>query len=145
VNLDGRAGDDTLIGSTGNDVLSGGTGNDTLIGGLGGDELAGGSGADHFVFTTANDGADLIHDFSRAEGDKIDVSQLMSSLGAVGADPFGNGVLTFQPIAAFGSTGAPATRVLLDIDGSAGPASSTTLFIALGGTAVVDHNDFIIT
>ncbi|VIO77438.1 calcium-binding protein [Bradyrhizobium ivorense] len=142
--VDASGGNDTVIGGTGNDLLYGGAGNDTLTGGLGGDELTGGSGADHFVFTTANDAVDLIHDFSRAEGDKIDVSQLLSSLGPVGADPFTNGVLTFQPIAAFGSTGAPATRVLLDVDGSAGPAAPTSLFVALGGTAVFDHSDFIV-
>jgi serralysin len=140
----GGGGDDTLIGGVGNDSLVGGAGNDTLIGGLGGNELTGGTGADHFVFKTALDGSDLIHDFSRLEGDKIDVSQLLSSLGPIGADPFTNGVLTFEPIAAFGSSGIPATRVMLDIDGSAGPAAPTQLIIALGGTSVIDHNDFII-
>jgi Ca2+-binding RTX toxin-like protein len=140
----GGGGDDTLIGGAGNDSLVGGSGNDRLIGGLGGNELTGGTGADHFVFKTALDGSDLIHDFSRAEGDKIDVSQLLNSLGPIGADPFSNGVLTFQPIAAFGSTGVPATRVMLDIDGSAGPAAPTQLIVALGGTSVIDHNDFII-
>jgi Ca2+-binding RTX toxin-like protein len=143
--LVGLGGDDTLIGGAGNDVLSGGSGKDTLVGGLGGNELVGGIGADRFVFKTVHDGADLIHDFSRAEGDKIDVSQLLSSLGALGADPFTNGVLTFQPVAAFGGSGVPATRVLLDIDGSAGPAAPTSLIVVLGGTSVVDHNDFIIT
>jgi Ca2+-binding RTX toxin-like protein len=143
--INGGGGDDTLIGGVGNDRLVGGSGNDTLIGGRGGNELTGGIGADHFVFKTAQDGADLIHDFSRAEGDKIDVSQLLSSLGPIGADPFTNGVLTFQPIAAFGSGGVPATRVMLDIDGSAGPAAPTQLIVALGGTSVIDHNDFIIT
>ncbi|MBR0869585.1 calcium-binding protein, partial [Bradyrhizobium tropiciagri] len=137
-------GNDTVIGGAGNDILAGGAGNDTLTGGLGGDELAGGTGADRFVFTTANDGQDLIHDFSHAEGDKIDVSQLLAGLGPIGADPFTNGVLTFQPIAAFGSTGVPATRVTFDADGSAGAAAPTSLFIAAGSTAMFDHSDFIL-
>jgi hypothetical protein len=34
---------------------------------------------------------------------------------------------------------------MLDIDGSAGPAAPTQLIVALGGTSVIDHNDFIIT
>ncbi|MBR0869584.1 type I secretion C-terminal target domain-containing protein [Bradyrhizobium tropiciagri] len=137
-------GNDTVIGGAGNDILAGGAGNDTLTGGLGGDELAGGTGADRFVFTTANDGQDLIHDFSHAEGDKIDVSQLLAGLGPIGADPFTNGVLTFQPIAAFGSTGVPATRVMFDADGSAGAAAPTSLFIAAGSTTMFDHSDFIL-
>jgi serralysin len=140
--VDGRAGDDTLIGGAGNDVLSGGYGNDTLNGGLGSDELAGGGGADHFVFATTAGPGDLIHDFSHAEGDKIDVSQIMNALGPIGDDPFGNGVLTIQPMAFGGGT---ATQVLLDLDGSAGPGSATTLFLALGGGAVVNQSDLIIT
>ena len=144
-NIDGRGGDDTIIGSTGNDVLSGGAGNDTLIGGLGGNELTGGSGADHFVFRTVNDGGDLIHDFSRTDGDRIDVSELLSSLGPIGADPFGNGILTFQAIPAFGSSGVPATRVMLDADGAGGPAAPSQLIIVLGSTSAVDQSDFIIT
>ncbi|QOZ27749.1 hypothetical protein XH93_32150 [Bradyrhizobium sp. CCBAU 51753] len=140
----GNAADNLIRGGTGNDLLYGGAGNDTLIGGWGGDELTGGSGADHFVFTTTNDGVDLIHDFNRAEGDKIDVSKIMSLLGPVGADPFTNGVLTFEPIASFGSTGVPATRVVLDVDGSAGFLKPGTLFVAIGSTTLFDHSDFII-
>ncbi|QNE32523.1 hypothetical protein F1C10_11575 [Sphingomonas sp. NBWT7] len=49
--LDGRGGDDTLIGSDLGDTLIGGAGNDTLIGGAGGyDIMDGGTGADTVVF-----------------------------------------------------------------------------------------------
>jgi hypothetical protein len=44
--------------------------------------------------------------------------------------------------------GATVPSTPIDSDSGAGDgadASPTTLFIALGGTAVVDHNDFIIT
>jgi Ca2+-binding RTX toxin-like protein len=140
--VDGRGGNDTLLGGAGNDVLSGANGNDTLNGGLGSDELGGGSGADRFVFTATTGPGDLLHDFNRAEGDKIDVAQILNALGPIGDDPFGNGVLTIQPMAFGGGT---ATQVLLDLDGSAGPGSATTLFLALGGGAVVNQSDFIIT
>lgn len=67
--LSGLGGDDTLIG---------GSGADTLTGGNGQDSLEGDAGADHFVFAsgdTANSKshADLIVDFSHAQGDKIDL------------------------------------------------------------------------
>jgi len=86
--LDGGDGDDTLIGDEGNDTLYGGAGadalvggagNDVLIGGPGADNLTGGAGADRFVFRVGDLGADpsntdVITDFSRSDGDKIDLS-----------------------------------------------------------------------
>lgn len=77
--LTGAAGADSLLGSLGDDRLTGGDGADTLAGGYGIDRLSGGGGADLFVFvspgeTTAVLGtADTILDFSRAEGDRIDI------------------------------------------------------------------------
>lgn len=44
--LSGRAGDDTLDGGSGNDTVSGGDGNDWIIGDSGNDSLLGGSGND---------------------------------------------------------------------------------------------------
>ncbi|HEY2069725.1 MAG TPA: hypothetical protein VGG48_09250 [Rhizomicrobium sp.] len=79
-NITGSNFADTLTGNSGNNVINGGAGNDTIIGGLGADTLTGGTGADHFVFTTAQDSMkgsyDTIMDFSHADGDKIDVSQI---------------------------------------------------------------------
>ncbi|MGA7487980.1 MAG: calcium-binding protein, partial [Xanthobacteraceae bacterium] len=93
--LFGLGGDDTLWGGRGADHLEGGMGNDTLDGGANlvrmldsgslvfeGDVLIGGPGADRFVFSSIDDignihsygaAADLIRDFSRAEGDQIDL------------------------------------------------------------------------
>jgi Ca2+-binding RTX toxin-like protein len=48
----------------------------------------------------------------------------------------------------YGGHGATVPNTPIDGDSGAGDgadASPTTLFVALGGTAVVDHNDFIIT
>ncbi|WCE31245.1 cadherin domain-containing protein [Vibrio sp. SCSIO 43137] len=75
----GGSGNDTLVGGSGNDGLHGGSGNDTLDGGLGNDILVGGSGADTFVWTktSVENGTDTITDFSKAEGDKIDLSDLL--------------------------------------------------------------------
>lgn len=82
----GGDGNDTINGGVGNDTLAGEAGADQLIGGLGLDRLIGGLGADMFVFNAASHstvavaGRDVIHDFNRVQGDKID-------LRGIDADP----------------------------------------------------------
>ena len=73
--LFGGKGADTLFGYGGFDTLSGGIGNDILIGGAGDDTLYGGLGADRFVLGFG-DGYDTIMDFSRAQGDRIDLRSI---------------------------------------------------------------------
>uniref|UniRef100_UPI00397C4107 immunoglobulin-like domain-containing protein n=2 Tax=Pseudomonas TaxID=286 RepID=UPI00397C4107 len=75
--LFGQGGNDTLDGGKGNDILLGGTGNDTLIGGQGNDILIGGSGSDTFVWKAGDTGNDVIKDFKVAEGDRIDLKDLL--------------------------------------------------------------------
>ncbi|HDS1776363.1 TPA: type I secretion C-terminal target domain-containing protein, partial [Pseudomonas putida] len=75
--LFGQGGIDKLDGGKGNDILLGGTGNDTLIGGQGDDILIGGSGADTFVWKAGDVGNDVIKDFNKAEGDRIDLKDLL--------------------------------------------------------------------
>jgi Ca2+-binding RTX toxin-like protein len=81
------AGNDLISGGAGNDQLSGGGGNDTLVGGAGHDELTGGSGADVFRFNLVSESGtvagamDQIMDFSHADGDHIDFSQLAQTNG----------------------------------------------------------------
>ncbi|MDR6754987.1 Ca2+-binding RTX toxin-like protein [Mycoplana sp. BE70] len=92
--LKGDAGNDLLQGDDGNDVLVGGDGNDTLYGGLGKDTLTGGAGKDMFVFKSLRDstinslGRDVIKDFSRAEGDKIDLKGIDANAKASGDQAF---------------------------------------------------------
>ena len=79
--LSGGAGNDRLIGLGGNDRLEGGDGDDVLTGGAGVDRLIGGAGKDVFAFDDGDSGAikrlaDTIVDFSRADGDKIDLSAI---------------------------------------------------------------------
>ncbi|WP_241197663.1 immunoglobulin-like domain-containing protein, partial [Pseudomonas fulva] len=75
--LFGQGGNDILDGGKGNDILLGGSGNDTLIGGPGNDILIGGSGADTFVWKAGDYGNDVIKDFNRSEGDRIDLKDLL--------------------------------------------------------------------
>ncbi|MFU8865141.1 MAG: Hint domain-containing protein [Rhodobacterales bacterium] len=57
VNVDGGAGNDSLVGGSGNDTLLGGDGNDTILGGGGNDMIEGGAGND---LLAGGDGDDSI-------------------------------------------------------------------------------------
>jgi Ca2+-binding RTX toxin-like protein len=77
----GEAGDDTLSGGAGIDTLDGGAGADVLTGRLGRDSLFGGANADRFDFNSIKESAassnrDVIQDFSRGGGDRIDLSTI---------------------------------------------------------------------
>jgi Ca2+-binding RTX toxin-like protein len=82
-----------LRGLGGHDLLAGRGGNDVLIGGRGGDNLYGGAGADRFVYTSVLDSPvdgliDVIRDFSRAQGDLIDLRQIDAVPGLPGDQAF---------------------------------------------------------
>jgi len=123
--LKAGAGADALEGQAGDDNLVAGADNDTLNGGAGADQLRGEGGADRFIFASAADspagGAmDIILDFDRVEGDKIDLSLIDANGGAAG-----NGAFTFIGGNAFSGAagelrvemvGADA-RVLGDLNG----------------------------
>ncbi|WP_417662524.1 retention module-containing protein [Pseudomonas sp.] len=73
-------GNDLLEGGSGHDWLFAQGGDDLLIGGIGDDQMFGGLGADQFVWNSADQGSgshDVVHDFSAAEGDALDLSSLL--------------------------------------------------------------------
>jgi Ca2+-binding RTX toxin-like protein len=76
--LFGDSGHDKLYGGEGNDILVGGDGDDLLFGGLGDDTLTGGSGADTYY---VGEGNDHITDYNLAEGDVIDISDVLTDAG----------------------------------------------------------------
>jgi Ca2+-binding RTX toxin-like protein len=90
----GGEGDDKLLGGYGVDRLVGGSGNDKLIGNAGGDTLYGGGNADTFVFqyvsqsTVTAGGRDTIFDFSRFQGDKIDLGAIDANIELTGNQAF---------------------------------------------------------
>ncbi|SCY24453.1 calcium-binding protein [Paracoccus tibetensis] len=92
--LEGGSGNDTMLGGDGNDVLRGGSGIDLITGGLGRDVMTGGLGADRFIFTSPAQSVisattrDVITDFSRADGDRIDLSGIDANLRASGDQAF---------------------------------------------------------
>jgi serralysin len=91
--LEGNAGSDWLFGEAGRDFLEGSSGNDLLRGGAGTDDLYGGTGADRFVFDDGEFGgltrstADYIEDFSRSQGDRIDL-RLVDAIAGGGDSAF---------------------------------------------------------
>jgi Ca2+-binding RTX toxin-like protein len=101
----GMEGADGLLGLSGDDTLIGGDDDDGLYGGIGRDILEGGAGADTFYWSNDDTGAtsataDVIVDFSPADGDLIDLLDMDSNVYAGSSQPF-----TFIGAAAF--SGAP--------------------------------------
>jgi autotransporter-associated beta strand protein len=102
--LNGSDGANVIKGLAGNDTLKGLKGNDRLEGGLGRDTLTGGGNADAFVFRSLKDSPakknafDLITDFSRKQGDRIDLSAIDAKTGKK------NQAFTFIEDAAFSKT-----------------------------------------
>jgi Ca2+-binding RTX toxin-like protein len=94
----GTAGSNVLSGQDGDDVINGRGGNDILVGGNGKDTLYGDLGADKFRFEFQSEGIDLIRDFNRSEGDKIEI--IKSSFGATSLGQFSynstTGALSFD-------------------------------------------------
>jgi hypothetical protein len=72
-------GNDVLNGGAGDDIIFGQEGNDRIIGGAGADTVHGGSGADTFVLHAPGTGVDTIKDFSLAQGDKLDLSDVLAA------------------------------------------------------------------
>ena len=88
--LVGSKGANTLSGGDGADMLYGQGGDDVLIGGEGADASTGGTGADTFVFgrevVAAGDAdVDTVLDFSKGQGDQIDLQDLDLSAAELGA------------------------------------------------------------
>jgi len=116
---------DTLRGDAGVNELFGEAGNDTLIGGDGQDLTVGGAGADRFVFDEGDVAgrigqADLVGDFSRSEGDKIDLAGIDANVNVAGDQAFAFiGSAAFSGVAGELRVGTiSGERVLIgDVDG----------------------------
>lgn len=90
----GSAVRDRIIGDGLANTMSGGGGNDRIAGGKGADTLWGEAGKDTFFYKAVGESPvqngkfDLIMDFDRAEGDKIDVSTIDANIGKSGNQAF---------------------------------------------------------
>ncbi|MGU5874603.1 large RTX adhesin AhLap, partial [Aeromonas hydrophila] len=138
--LYGGSGNDTLYGGSGDDTLSGGLGNDILVGGLGNDILKGDGGADTFTWLQGDTAVgsvakDYVVDFSKAEGDKLDLSDLLDHDGSRNQNDLKSLLSVFQDsegvhLQVKESSAAPVTQeiVLMNhtFDSLTGSASATS-------------------
>lgn len=109
--INGTSANNTLNGTSSHDVIDGLGGNDVLYGGSGFDILTGGAGADIFAFDdTALNNIDTITDFSVAQGDKLDLGDLLEAF-----DPLTELVTDFVRITDNGTV----SLLAVDIDGGA--------------------------
>lgn len=114
-NIHGSNYDDVLTGSDGGNTIYADYGDDLLYGGAGADILYGEEGADTFVFGASDTFGyvDTIKDFDVAEGDKIDISDLLSNY-----DPLTDAISDFVQFTTSGSTNAHGA-ISVDVDGGA--------------------------
>jgi len=142
--LTGGAGNDSLAGFTGADSLDGGAGNDWLIGGAGRDVLTGGTGADLFRFTALKDSAvginrDVVTDFVRSEGDRIDLSWIDANTRLAGDQAFAFiGGATFTRVA--GQLRFAGGVLQADVNGDA----RADMEVTLQGVSTLLANDFVL-
>lgn len=132
--IKGRDGNDIMYGGAGDDYLEGGNGSDILYGGAGNDTLKGSSGADTFMFTSLADGIDIIQDYGRSVGDKIDISALLDMY-----DPITHLITDFVQIAVSGSNS------ILSVDVDGGGNSFVAIATILNVTNISDEQSLVST
>jgi len=139
--ISGNAGDDRLRGGDGADVLRGGRGADVLHGGEGRDMLTGGAGADVVAVADAGQSrpgaADRVTDFSRADGDRIDLTKLglTDDFAFVGRQAFSGAAGEVRYTLHHGDS-----TVLADLDGD----GAADLAIRLDDVARLKAGDFLV-
>lgn len=141
--LRGGNGNDRLLGRDGDDRLVGGAGDDLITGGDGVDTLYGQAGADVFDFNNVRESGvtsatrDTIADFSSAQGDKIDLSDLDQNdeLSFIGTSKFSGegGEVRYQVY-------ANATVAFVDLDGD----KAADFSVKLAGIGGMSADDFIL-
>ena len=142
---------ENLIGGSGNDTLMGNAGPNVLNGGPGDDTLTGGRGSDIFVFDTegaATDDAESIADFSKNDGDMIDLEAF--NLNATQL----NLLLSSAAVTELSGADTGKLQYVLNLNNTAGAGADPATGIAVGaGTititmderfAELDAGDFII-
>ena len=126
---------DVLYGDDGDDFLYGQSGNDTLVGGLGADNLQGDAGADTYVWAAGTgddgDGVDSVIGFTTAQGDVIDISDLL-----VGYNPVSSAITDFVRI-----TGSGVNTYVLDVDADGTASASSWVKVGVLKNVTTDITD----
>jgi Ca2+-binding RTX toxin-like protein len=148
-NLSGsNVGGDILAGNAGANVLQGWNGNDDLAGAAGKDTLTGGAGADDYRFTALGDSvvgadADVITDFSHAQGDEIDLTAIDANSGAAGNQAFsfiGSGAFTHHAGELRYAVSGGVTTIAGDLNGD----GAADFHIQLTGAIGLVAADFVL-
>ena len=122
--VDGSDSVNAIFGSAGNDLINGSADDDILSGGLGNDSLNGNTGADTFLWRAGDTGNDVISDFNAAEGDRIDLSDLLQAENQ-------SNILDYLRVDIATSTLEISTTGSLDVTGA-----DVTIKLENGGVAV---------
>lgn len=116
----------TLIaGTAGNDVIHTGSGSDQVTGGMGSDTMTGGAGADAFVWHLADLGTagapahDVVTDFNAAQGDKLDLTDVLSTGNTLNAVADSANHLVVQVIGSAGVVQDITLQTVAAIDNTA--------------------------
>lgn len=146
-NVIGGRGADRLSGNDEDNRIVGGAGRDTLQGDMGRDTLVGSGGADRFVFTDLEesdiDAPDLITDFRRGQGDRIDLRALDANDGLDGDQAFAFiGTTAFSGTAGELRAQVQGNRTLItaDLDGD----GTADFGLLLNGTATLNAGAFLL-
>ncbi|MGO4124584.1 calcium-binding protein [Inquilinus sp. YAF38] len=125
-NISGGESNDYLVGTAGANVLQGRAGDDVLTGARGADTLTGGAGADRFVYigtvhSPVGAEADRITDFTRGQGDRVDLYGMDANITAADNQAFsfiGTGLYTgVAGQLRFAFTSPGVTTIAGDVDG----------------------------
>ena len=132
LDVDGKAGDDTMVGGSGADTLRGGSGNDSLSGGTGDDLLVGGAGADVLI---GGDGTDVA-DYSSSGALTVDMGFNGSNVGRGTGDAAGD-VISADVEVIQGSMTASTTFYGRDSDELMAGGAANDLFWGSDGADVL--------
>ena len=144
--LSGGEGNDTILGQEGKDTISGGAGNDILVGGTNDDIMTGGLGADTFLYLKGNLASttlgDTISDFNVAEGDKLNLDDLLTGVTTTTANLINGGYLRFDSVVVDNVNNTTTVKLSVDLDGGAGTAAPLAT-ITMNGIATTDHTQIL--
>ncbi|MBK1633243.1 hypothetical protein CKO31_21305 [Thiohalocapsa halophila] len=133
-NFPGTELDDDMQAVPGNRVVDAAAGNDIIRPSGAAQMLTGGPGTDTFVYDTLTLNGTTITDFDPGAPELLDLSAIIAGFGSP-ADPLGEGYVVLFPFSG-------STVLLVDPDGSAGPAPATpflTLLNVPSGSVVADN------
>ena len=131
--MNGTAQSQSFVGLEGGDTIMAGGGGDALYGGSGMDELYGEGGADTFMFEaiSAFTAIDNVRDFSLADGDMLDISDILEGFYT---NPIAQAITDFVQITDNG------TNSFLAVDADGGADNFVQIATLYGQTGLTDED-----